>query len=147
MSDVAIAFFIGLVIGGCGGVFALALCIMSGKNEPRDDYKERLISCGIRKGEKMNVSKAEYEVKTTMTNDLLKVEEYINSLGVETRKPDNDDEFRSMYDVLSDIVTVWNNNPTIGKDVETFLAGNHETSDELDEFLSHYNLDGIMRNR
>ena len=95
----------------------------------------------------MNVSKAEHEVKTTMTNDLLKAEEYINSLGVETRKPDNDDEFRSMYDVLNDIVTVWNNNPTIGKDVEEFLAGSHETSDELDEFLSHYNLDGIMRNR
>lgn len=100
-----------------------------------------------RKRDKMNVSKAEYEVKTAMTNDLLKAEEYINSLGVETRKPDNDDEFRSMYDVLSDIVTVWNNNPTIGKDVEEFLAGNPETSDELDEFLSHYNLDGIMRNR
>lgn len=110
-----------------------------------DDTK--VVSCGIRKGDKMNVSKAEYEVKTTMTNDLLKAEEYINSLGVETRKPDNDDEFRSMYDVLSDIVTVWNNNPTIGKDVEEFLAGNPETSDELDEFLSHYNLDGIMRNR
>ena len=37
MIDVAIAFFIGLVIGGCGGVLALALCIMSGKNELRDD--------------------------------------------------------------------------------------------------------------
>lgn len=95
----------------------------------------------------MNVSKAEYEVKTTMANDLLKAEEYINSLGVETRKPDNDDKFRSMYDVLSDIVTVWNNNPTIGKDIEAFLVGNPETSDELDEFLSHYNLNGIMRNR
>lgn len=95
----------------------------------------------------MNVSKAEYGAKTTMTNDLLKAEEYINSLGVETRKPDNDDEFRSMYDVLNDIVTVWNNNPTIGKDVEEFLAGNSETPDELNEFLTHYNLDGIMRNR
>lgn len=109
--------------------------------------QERLISYEIEKGDKMNVSKAEYEVKTTMTNDLLKAEEYINSLGVETRKPDNNDKFRSMYDMLSDIVTVWNNNPTIGKDVEEFLAGNPETSDELDEFLSHYNLDGIMRNR
>ncbi len=106
-----------------------------------------LISSGIKKGDKMNVSKAEYEVKTTMANDLLKAEEYINSLGVETRKPDNDDKFRSMYDVLSDIVTVWNNNPTIGKDIEAFLAGDPETSDELDEFLSHYNLNGIMRNR
>lgn len=75
MIDVAIAFFIGLVIGGCGGVFVLALCIMSGKNEPRDDQKERLISYEIEKGDKMNVSKAEYEVKTTMTNDLLKAEE------------------------------------------------------------------------
>ena len=95
----------------------------------------------------MNVSKAEYEVKTAMANDLLKAEEYINSLGVETRNPGNDDKFRSIYDVLSDIVTVWNNNPTIGKDVEEFLVGNPETSDELDEFISHYNLDGIMRNR
>lgn len=64
----------------------------------------------------MDVSKAKYEVKTAMTNDLLKAEEYINSLGVETRKPGDDDKFRSIYDVLSDIVTVWNNNPTIGKD-------------------------------
>lgn len=100
-----------------------------------------------RKEIKMNVSKAEYEVKTTMTNDLLKAEEYINSLGVETRKPDNNDKFRSMYDVLSDIVIVWNNNPTIGKDVAEFLASNSKTCDESEEFLSHYNLDGIMRNR
>lgn len=95
----------------------------------------------------MNISKAEYDVKTTMTKDLLKAEEYINSLGVVTRNPDNDDEFRSMYDVLSDIVTVWNNNPTIGKDAEKFLAEKAETSDELDKFLSHYNLDGIERIR
>lgn len=95
----------------------------------------------------MNISKAEYEVKTTMTNDLLKAEEYINSLGVATRKPDNDDEFRSMHDVLNDVVIVWNNNPTIGKDVEKFLASNPETCDESEEFLSHYNLDGVMRNR
>lgn len=54
----------------------------------------------------MNVSKAEYEVKTAMANDLLKAEEYINSLGVETRNPGDDDKFRSIYDVLSDIVTV-----------------------------------------
>ena len=53
MIDVAIAFFIGLVIGGCGGVFALALCIMSGKNEPRDDQKERLNSYGIRGEERL----------------------------------------------------------------------------------------------
>lgn len=95
----------------------------------------------------MNIRKAEYDCLTVMTNDLLEAEAYINTLGVATRNPKNDDEFRSMYDVLSDIVTVWNNNPTIGKDVEEFLAGNPETSDELDEFLNHYNLDGIMRNR
>lgn len=70
----------------------------------------------------MNIGKQNMMLKQQITNDLLKAEEYINSLGVETRKPDNDDEFRSMYDVLSDIVTVWNNNPTIGKDVEEFLA-------------------------
>lgn len=35
----------------------------------------------------MNVSKAEYEVKTAMANDLLKAEEYINSLGVGNKEP------------------------------------------------------------
>ena len=60
MIDVAIAFFIGLVIGGCGGVFALALCIMSGKNEPRDDQKERFISCEIEKGDKMKFNFIDY---------------------------------------------------------------------------------------
>lgn len=102
---------------------------------------------GVEKGDKMNVSKAEYEVKTTMTNDLLKAEEYINTLGVATRKPDNDDEFRNMCDIFNDIITVWNNNPTIGKDVEEFLTSNPGTSDELEEFLSQYNLDGIVRIR
>ena len=95
----------------------------------------------------MNVSKAEYNCLKLMTDDLMRAEEYINNLGIATRKPDNDDEFRNMYDVLSDVVTVWNNNPTIGKDVEEFLASNPETCDESEEFLSHYNLDGIMRNR
>ena len=91
----------------------------------------------------MNISKAEYDIKTTMTKDLLKAEEYINSLGVVTRNPNNDDEFRSIYDILKDVVIVWNNNPTIGKDAEKFLAENPETFDEFDKFLTHYNLDGL----
>lgn len=93
------------------------------------------------------ISDDAYECLNLMTNDLLKAEEYINTLGVQTRNPENDDEFRTMYDVLKDIVTVWNNNPTIGKDVEEFLAGNPTTSDETEEFLGHYNLDGITRNK
>lgn len=95
----------------------------------------------------MNVSKVEYKCLKLMTDDLMKAEEYINTLGVKTRKPDNDNEFRSMHDILKDIVTVWNNNPTIGKDVEEFLTEKPETSDESEEFLSHYNLEGIVRNR
>ena len=93
------------------------------------------------------ISKDEYDCIKTMTNDLLKAEEYINTLGVATRNPDNDDEFRTMHDVLKDVVTVWNNNPTIRKDIEKFLSENHMTSDESEEFLRHYNLDGITRNR
>ena len=82
-----------------------------------------------------------------MTNDLLKAEEYINTLGVETRNPENDNEFRTMYDVLKDIVTVWNNNPAICKDAEKFLSYNPCLSCEIEEFHSRYNLDGITKNR
>lgn len=81
----------------------------------------------------MNISKEEYKVKTTMTNDLLKAEEYINTLGVETRDSNNDDKFRSMYDILQDVVTVCNNNPTICKDVEEFLAGQPKISDSFEK--------------
>lgn len=95
----------------------------------------------------MNISKEKYDCLNLMTEDLLKAEEYINTLGVATRNPKNDDEFRTMYDILNDVVTVWNNNPTIGKDAEKFMGENHCTSDELEEFLSHYNLDGITKNR
>lgn len=66
----------------------------------------------------MPTSDDKYEYFDLMSNYLLKVEEYINTLGVQTRNPENDDEFRTMYDVLKDIVTVWNNNQTIGKNVE-----------------------------
>ena len=39
-----------------------------------------------------------------MTNDLMKAEQYLNELGIETRLKDNDDEFRSMKDIVNDIV-------------------------------------------
>lgn len=72
----------------------------------------------------MYIRKAEYEVKKTMANDLLEAEYFINNLGVATRNPDYDDEFRAMPDIIHDIVTVCNSNPTIIDDVSKFLAGN-----------------------
>ena len=93
----------------------------------------------------MNVSKAEYNCLRTMTNDLMKTEYFINNLGVETRTDEDGDTFRNTMDVIKDIVTVCNNNPTILEDCAEFLAGNPTTSDESDEFLSKYNLDGIYK--
>lgn len=88
----------------------------------------------------MNVSKAEYEVLNNMTNDLMRAEEFINNLGVETRQGECDDEFRPINEILKDVVTVANNNPTIIKDT---TGKPFDTSDESDEFLSKYNLSGI----
>lgn len=77
---------------------------------------------------KMTVSKAEYKCLKTMTNDLMEAEYFINNLGVETRTDAEGDEFRRMKDILEDIVTVCNNNPTILDDCAKFLAGNPTTS-------------------
>ena len=93
----------------------------------------------------MNISKTEYKVNKLMTKDLLDAEYFINNLGVETRNTNNDDEFRTMSDIIHDVVIVCNNNPTIIDDVTKFLAGNPTTSDESDEFLKNYNLEGIGR--
>lgn len=76
----------------------------------------------------MTVSKAEYKCLKTMTNDLMEAEYFINNLGVETRTDAEGDEFRRMKDILEDIVTVCNNNPTILDDCAKFLAGNPTTS-------------------
>jgi hypothetical protein len=92
---------------------------------------------------KMNVSKAKYNCLKTMTNDLMEAEYFINNLGIETRTGLGNDEFRPIVDVLKDIAIVYKNNPTILEDCAKFLAGNPSTSDESDEFLSHYNLEGI----
>ena len=93
----------------------------------------------------MNISKAEYNCLRTMTNDLMKAEYFINNLGVETRADEDGDIFRNTMDIIKDIVTICNNNPTILEDCAEFLAGNPTTSDESDEFLSKYNLDGIYK--
>lgn len=95
----------------------------------------------------MYIRKADYEVKKTMVNDLLEVEYFINNMGVATRNFSNDDEFRTMPNIIHDIVTVCNNNPTIIDDVSKFLTKNPTTSDESDELLKNYNLEGIVRNR
>lgn len=93
----------------------------------------------------MVVSKAEYNCLKTMTKDLMDAEYFINNLGVETRTDLDGDDFRPMKDILEDVVTVCNNNPTILDDCAKFLAGKPITSDESDEFLSKYNLDGIYK--
>ena len=93
----------------------------------------------------MNVSKVEYNCLKTMTNDLIEAEYFINILGVETRTNEAGDEFRHMADIIKDIVTVCNNNPTIIDDCIAFLATNPSTSVESDAFQSKYNLDGIYK--
>lgn len=93
----------------------------------------------------MNVSKAEYNCLKTMTNDLMEAEYFINNLGVETRTDKEGDTFRDTIDILKDIVTVCNNNPTILDDCAEFFAGNPTTSDESNVFQSKYNLNGIYK--
>ena len=98
-----------------------------------------------KENEKMNVSKAEYSCLKTMTDDLMEAEYFINNLGVETRTDEAGDKFRHMADIIKDIVTVCNNNPTIIDDCVVFLATNPSTSDESDAFQSKYNLNGIYK--
>ena len=38
---------------------------------------------------------------------LMKIEEFLNYIGVETRNPKNDDEIRSYMDILNDVVDYW----------------------------------------
>lgn len=92
----------------------------------------------------MFIRKDKYKMLNTMTNDLMKAEEYINTLGVATREPNNDDEFRNMYDILEDILTVMKNNPTINRDVKVFLKKENTTTDDLMCFQIKYDLTGIM---
>lgn len=88
----------------------------------------------------MFVGKAEYNCLKTMTDDLMSAEEFINNIGVETRQGDGGDEFRHIYDILKDVVTVVNNNPTI---IDDAIGKQFDTCDESNEFLDQYNLDGI----
>ena len=94
----------------------------------------------------MTISRAEYNCLRLMANDLMKAEYFISNLGIETRT-DNiaGDEFRPIADILKDIVTVCNNNPTIIDDCVKFLETNPTTSDDSEEFLSKYNLEGICK--
>ena len=94
----------------------------------------------------MIISKAKYNCLKLMTNDLMNAEYFINNLGVETRTDNiGRDEFRSIADILKDVVTVCNNNPTIIDDCVKFLETNPTTSDDSEEFLSKYNLEGIFK--
>lgn len=93
----------------------------------------------------MNVSKAKYNCLKTMTDDLMEAEYFINNLGVETRTDLAGDEFRPIVDILKDVVTVCNNNPTILDDCVEFLATNPTTSDDSNAFQSKYNLEGIYK--
>lgn len=93
----------------------------------------------------MTISKAEYNCLKTMTNDLIEAEYFINNLGVETRTDVEGDSFRNIRDILEDIITVCNNNPTILNDCEVFLSSNPTTSDDSEAFLRNYNLDGIYK--
>ncbi|WP_143322808.1 hypothetical protein [Clostridium sp. HBUAS56010] len=90
----------------------------------------------------MNISKAKYNMLNTMTNDFMNFEEVINNIGVETRFGAGGDNIRPWQDILNDVVTVINKNPSI---LEDSLCKDFTAGDEVEEFLSHYNLSGITR--
>ena len=94
----------------------------------------------------MNISKTKYRVLKTMTDDLLKAEEFVNEIGVETRfnVETGGDEFRPIQDILKDIVILVNNNPTI---IDDAVEQSFDTIEKIDEFLSKYNLNDIERSR
>ena len=94
---------------------------------------------------RVSVAKRDYDVLKTMTDDLMKAEYFINEMGVETRTDLSGDEFRPIQDILKDIVTVVNNNPSILDDCVVYLSTNPTTSDDTKEFQSKYNLDGIFK--
>ena len=88
----------------------------------------------------MNISKVEYHCLKTMSDDLLKLEECINSIGIETRTGDDGDNFRNFYDILADIAKVVWNNPTLLEDVKT---KSFTSCDEEVTFLRQYDLSGV----
>ena len=90
----------------------------------------------------MNVNKAEYLMLNEMTNCFMNFEEVINTIGVETRHGAGGDNIRPWQDIINDVVTVINKNPSI---LEDSLCRDFTTYDEVEEFLSHYNLSGIVR--
>lgn len=91
----------------------------------------------------MDVSKCEYKMLKTMVDDLMNAESFINCIGVETRIGVPKDEFRPIYEILKDIVILVNNNPTI---IDDAIGKSFDTTDEMEEFISRYNLDGVTAN-
>lgn len=89
---------------------------------------------------KMDISRSEYHCLKNMSNDLLKFEECINSIGIETRIGEDEDDFRNFYDILGDVARVVWNNPTLLDDVK---AKSFTTLDEEATFLRQYNLTGV----
>lgn len=93
----------------------------------------------------MVISKAEYNCLKLMTTDLMNAEYFVNTLGVETRTDKEGDSFRNIKDILKDITFIVSKNPTILEDCEKFLETNPTTSNESQEFLSHYDIEGVFK--
>jgi hypothetical protein len=87
----------------------------------------------------MNISETKYNCLKIMTNDLMRFEEFINDLGVETRTDKAGDDFRNIADIINDIVIICNNNPTILNECKESISKKHNTSYQIDEFQSKYN--------
>lgn len=82
----------------------------------------------------------EYRCLKTMSNDLLKLEGCINSIGIETRTGEDLDNFRNFYDILADVAKVIRNNPMLLEDVK---IKSFATLDEEVDFLRKYDLSGV----
>lgn len=51
----------------------------------------------------------------------------------------------NIKDILKDITFIVSKNPTILEDCEKFLETNPTTSNESQEFLSHYDIEGVFK--
>lgn len=92
----------------------------------------------------MEIDKLRYQGLREVERYFMKFEDIFNIIGVETRNIDDEciDEFRQFNDVINDVVTVLENNPSILSDA---LNKKFYYTDEVEEFQSHYNLSGIVR--
>ena len=78
--------------------------------------------------------------------ELMSFDYFIMCMGVETHTDEYGDKYRPIQDIVKDIVTVCNNNPTIIDECVEFAKENPcFDHDKFKEFYSKHNLDGIYK--